>query len=237
LVQNCSAAALTTQRKRNPVTLSKRYAQIEADRLQDRILDWLALERRRSPFRVVAFEEQMQFTAGGVQVNLKLDRIDALEDGARVVLDYKTGKVRPSAWFGERPDDPQLPLYGVAANAASGSGPDAGMVAAVAFAQIRPETIGFSGVVRGEGVLPDLPGNRKGEVKQAADDWPRVLQDWSVTLEDLGSGFCAGTAAVDPKNGLATCQGSYCELAALCRIHERTEASGDALPEGVLEDA
>jgi hypothetical protein len=179
----------------------------------------------------------MEFTAGGVQVNLKLDRIDQLEDGARVVLDYKTGKVRPSAWFGERPDDPQLPLYGVAAETAGGDGPDAGAVAAVAFAQIRPETVGFSGVVRGEGVLPDLPGNRKGEVRDAANDWPRVLQDWSAMLEELGREFSAGTAAVDPKNGLATCQSTYCELAALCRIHERVAAPGDELPQGASRDA
>ena len=237
LVQCCAGAALETQRRQNPATLAERYAHIEAGRLQDKILAWLEVERRRSPFRVVGFEEQMEFTAGGVQVNLKLDRIDQLEDGARVVLDYKTGKVRPSAWFGERPDDPQLPLYGVAAATAGEADTDAGMVAAVAFAQIRPEAVGFSGVVRGEGVLPDLPGNRKGEVKDAADDWPRILQDWSAMLEDLGGEFAAGTAAVDPKNGLATCQGTYCELAALCRIHERPAATGDELPGGAADDA
>jgi RecB family exonuclease len=186
---------------------------------------------------VVGCEEQIEFTAGGVQVNLKLDRIDELEDGGRVVLDYKTGKVRPSAWFGDRPDDPQLPLYGVAANAPDGAGANGGRVAAVAFAQIRPEVVGFSGVVRSEGVLPDLPGNREGAVKDAADDWPRVLQDWSAMLEDLGRGFCAGTAAVDPKNGLATCRSTYCELAALCRIHEHAAAVGDDLPSEAPEDA
>ena len=43
----------------------------------------------------------------------------------------------------------------------------------------------------------------------------------------MGAAFGAGAADVDPKNGLATCAGSYCELAALCRVHERLNGSGD----------
>jgi len=225
LVQRCSAEAMAVQRRQNPVTLAERYSDLEAGRLQEKILAWLDVERQRSPFRVIGFEEHHEFTAGGVQVNLKLDRIDELEDGSRVVLDYKTGKVTPSRWFGERPEDPQLPLYGMAANAAVAAG--AGPVAAVAFAQIRADKAAFSGVARGEGLLPGLPANRKGELKDAADTWPRVLEEWGGVLERLGAAFSEGTAEVDPKNGLATCRNSYCELAALCRIYERAVGAGD----------
>jgi hypothetical protein len=114
-------------------------------------------------------------------------------------------------------------LYGVAAHAADGAAP----VAAVAFAQIRADKAAFSGVVRGDGVLPGLPVNRRGELKEATDNWPRVLEDWRDVLDQLGAAFGAGAADVDPKNGLATCAGSYCELAALCRVHERLNDSGD----------
>jgi len=227
-VQHCSLEALAAQRRQNPVTLSERYSDLEAGRLQEKMLAWLEIERQRSAFQVVGFEEQHVFTAGGVQVNLKLDRIDALEDGSRVVLDYKTGKVTPSRWFGERPEDPQLPLYGVVAHTAQAAGNGAaGPVAAVAFAQIRPDKAAFSGVVRGDGVLPGLPASRKGELKDAADHWPQVLEDWRAVLERLGQAFSAGTAEVDPKNGLATCKNSYCELAALCRIHEHASSGCD----------
>lgn len=231
LVQHCSSEALAAQRRQNPATLAERYADLEAERLQQKLLAWLEIERQRSPFRVVGFEEHYEFAAGGVQVNLKLDRIDVLDDGSRVVLDYKTGKVTPSRWFGDRPDDPQLPLYGVAANtvAQSGCADAAGPVAAVAFAQILPDKFAFSGVVRGDGVLPGLPAKRKGDLKDAADNWPQVLEDWRATLTRLGEAFSAGTAEVDPKNGLLTCKNSYCELAALCRIHEQAIGSGDEM--------
>jgi len=229
LVQRCSVEALEAQRRQNPATLTDRYSSLEADRLQRKILAWLEVERLRAPFRVIGYEEQCEFSAGGVQVKLKLDRIDELEDGGRVVLDYKTGQVTPSRWFGERPEDPQLPLYGVAAHGADGRA----AVAAVAFAQIRADKVGFSGVVRGEGVLPGLPATRKGELKDAAEQWPRVLEDWGVVLERLGAAFSEGRAEVDPKNGLATCKSTHCELAALCRIHERLGGDGtDEPPDG-----
>jgi len=240
LVRLCVAEALAAQRRQNPATMAERYSDLEAARLQQRLLAWLDIERQRSPFRVVGFEEKHEFMAGGVRVNLKLDRIDALEDGSWVVLDYKTGKVTPSRWFGERPEDPQLPLYGVAAHTARSIGEEAAApVAAVAFAQIRPDKAAFSGVVRGDGILPGLPANRKGDLKDATDHWPQVLEDWRDVLDRLGQAFSAGTAEVDPKSGLVTCRSSYCELAALCRIHEYAglgQADADSPGEGDGQD-
>jgi probable DNA repair protein len=221
---------LEEQRRRSPATFTERFRALEARRLEERLLAWLELERRRSPFTVTASEQQRRFEAGGLRLGVKIDRIDRLEDGAQVVLDYKTGKVRPSAWFGARPEEPQLPLYGVV----SRSVPEGGDIAAVAFAQIRPEHVRFSGVVRGAGVLPELPSGRKGELQQAAEHWPAVLDAWAAELERLAAAFSAGEATVDPKHGLKTCEASYCELAPLCRVRESLP---DLKPRGVDEDA
>ncbi len=43
--------------------------------------------------------------------NLRLDRIDRLNDGTFLVIDYKSGDVSPKSWDLPRPDDVQLPLY------------------------------------------------------------------------------------------------------------------------------
>ena len=220
--------ALEAQRRRSPVTLSPRYLELEADRLHRRVLDWLELERGRAPFRVVELEQQSDFELSGVRVKLFVDRIDELEDGARVVIDYKTGQVRPSGWFGERPNDPQLPLYGVASTAGSAGRP----LAAVAFAQIRADRAGFSGVARDSGILPGLPASRPPPLAQAAANWPAVLDDWAGVLERLAAAFHAGRAEVDPRNGLNTCRQDYCELAPLCRIRERLPGPGEDLSEG-----
>jgi probable DNA repair protein len=220
--------ALEAQRRRSPVTLSPRYLALEAGRLHDRIMDWLELERQRAPFRVVDLELHKDFKLSGVRVDIFVDRIDELQDGARVVIDHKTGQVSPSGWFGDRPHDPQLPLYGVATKAGAPRHP----LAAVAFAQIRADRAGFSGVVRDTGILPGLPASRPPPLKRAAEDWPAVLDDWADVLERLAAAFHAGRAEVDPRNGLNTCRQGHCELAPLCRVRERLPGLGDEFPAG-----
>jgi ATP-dependent helicase/nuclease subunit B len=110
---------LEEQRRRSPAAFTPRLAAVEAQRLEQRVLAWLELERQRSPFTVIACEQQRQLRGRRPAAGLKIDRIDRLADGSLVVLDYKTGQVKPAAWFGERPEEPQLPLYGVVSRAGS----------------------------------------------------------------------------------------------------------------------
>jgi probable DNA repair protein len=224
---------LEEQRRRSPTTFTERFRALEARRLEERVLAWLDLERRRSPFTVAASEQLRRFETGGLRLGVKIDRVDRLEDGAQVVLDYKTGKVRPSAWFGPRPEEPQLPLYGVVSRSVS----EGGGIAAVAFAQIRPDRVGFSGVVRGSGVLPGLPTKRKGDLQEASEQWPAVLDAWAAELERLAAAFRAGEAAVDPKHGLRTCDASFCELAPLCRVRESLPGAHAADVDDGTDDA
>ena len=79
---------------------------------------------------------------GGVTVNAKLDRMDTLAGGERVVIDYKTGKCAVSAWLGRRPDEPQLPMYVLG---------EEGGASGVAFAQLRPGELKFAGLANAEG--------------------------------------------------------------------------------------
>ena len=221
---------LETERLRSPATFTARFRSLEARRLEEQSLRWLELERARSAFKVVAQEEERRFETGGVAVRLFVDRIDELPDGAQVVLDYKTGMVRPSAWFGARPEEPQLPLYGVAVRDGADENPakQHGPVAAVAFAQIRADGVGFSGVVREAGLLPELPATRNRLLRDATAEWPAVLDAWAGELERLATGFGAGTAEVDPKRGLRTCDAVWCELQPLCRVRESLAPSASA---------
>lgn len=223
MVRSIIDEVLEEQRRRSPATLTRRFREVEARRLEVQVLAWLEIERQRSPFTVTGHERLQHFEIGGLRLRLKIDRVDELEDGTRVVLDYKTGTVTPAKWFGERPEDPQLPLYGVASLA---EGPQAAPVAAVAFAQIKSDQLGFLGVVREAGILPGLPVNRKGELKDASDTWPAVLNSWAEELARLALAYREGDAAVDPKHGLKTCQDTYCELAPLCRVRESLPGSG-----------
>ncbi len=208
-VAQCVAAAIEDRARQ--LEWQPQLSGIERQRLADQVLLWLALEKERSPFSVESLEHKAQLNFGDLVIETKIDRIDVLENGHMVIIDYKTGKVTPSAWFGERPDDPQLPLY----TSLTLPQPLSGVV----FGVVRADEQKFSGVVAENGLLPGLPAKGRSEAAQATETWPAVLDDWSQICRDLADDYCAGHATVDPKKGLQTCQSSYCTLAPLCRIH------------------
>ena len=153
------------------------------------------LERDRLEGLLRLFLEEV--CAGPLRLRTRVDRIDALADGGLAVIDYKTGEASPAHWFGERPEEPQLPLYAVTRTEE---------VAALLFAMLRPGAVGYSGLSRSPGLVPGAA---------AARGWEDTLENWRRHLAALGREFAAGAAAVAPKTP-ATC--SYCHMASLCRI-------------------
>ncbi len=69
--------------------------------------------RNRAPNSLVAgIEAERIVSIGGLQVSdcapIAWTR---LPDGREIILDYKTGQLKSRGWEGDRPDEPQLPLY------------------------------------------------------------------------------------------------------------------------------
>ena len=215
MVDTMVGEAIDEVASRYPQTFTRRFREMEAERLCRHVLEWLELEKQRVPFRVVEKEEKHEATAGGARVQLKIDRIDELADGRQLVIDYKTGEVKPSQWFGERPDEPQLPLYSMAV------GSD---IAGVLFAQVKAGGMAFNGVAEDEGLAPGVKSYERLAQTREANSWSEVLGDWRATMEGLGETFRNGEASVDPKQYPVTC--TYCELKPLCRINELTVLDG-----------
>ncbi len=192
-----------TQAAREVLEASRRWApaliELECTRLLALLREFITAELSRPPFRVVAAEERMGADISGLQLQLTVDRIDELQDGRRLVIDYKTGGITPRAWHGERPDDPQLPLYAVVTSPSP---------AAVAFSFLRADGCSYEGAGEAPAAMPGL---------EISADWPAQLQEWRTVLERLAGEFAAGVAAVDPSSRRVC---SYCHLHALCRIEE-----------------
>ena len=185
--------------------LEGRFAELEKKRLVRLARDWLALERERAPFEVVQTEEEKQLKIGGLTLKGRIDRMDRLADGSYALIDYKTGsQLSPRRWMGERPEEPQLPLYAVSAKED---------VSAVAFAKFRTGEMRFMGYAREKAALPGLTHY---------PTWDGLLAGWKDSLEKLAGGYAGGDARVDPKKGLATCRN--CDLQPLCRVHQRFSA-------------
>ena len=201
LVPVIERAAATAVREAG---LDGRFAELERERLMKLADEWLALEKNRKPFEVAFTEHPRTLAVAGLEFSSRIDRMDRLVEGERgyVLIDYKTGgRVTPKDWEPPRPDDPQLPLYAVAA-------PED--LAAVAFAKLRPGDMRFTGFAKARDLVPRV---------RPALNWSALLAEWKKEAESLGSAFAAGDAAVDPKRDLKTCL--RCDLQTLCRVYEK----------------
>ena len=153
-------------------------------------------------------EQERSVSVAGLEFKSRIDRLDELKDGGHVLIDYKSSRMlTPKQWDGPRPDDPQLPLYAVAA-------PEE--LAAVVFAKMRPGEMRFMGYSKADKLLPRVEVYR---------DWQKLLDTWKRDADALGKSFAAGEAPVDPKEGLKTCR--MCELHTLCRVYEKLGAIGE----------
>ncbi|MCW5621640.1 MAG: PD-(D/E)XK nuclease family protein [Burkholderiales bacterium] len=187
--------------------LTPAFAAIERARLCALLDQLLLIERARADFRVIEREAPRAFEFAGLRLRARVDRVDALADGRRIVLDYKTGSSRVSQWLGERPDAPQLPLYALI---------EAGEVAALAFAGVRAGAVGFTGVASEEGLLPGVGAVQPD--KMGVADFPALLAAWRARLGALAAEFLGGHAVVAPKRYPATCR--WCALGSMCRVTE-----------------
>lgn len=188
------------------------YISLEKQRLHGLIKEWLKVEKQRPPFKINMNEKAVQFTIGPLPITIRIDRIDELEDGSKLIIDYKTGKNNEiSSWFSERPEEPQLPLYSLL---------DSDLTSAITFAQVHPGEHYFKGVSH---YAIDIKGiNPISEIRKAtASSWRKQLSQWKSFLTKLSEDFYHGDARVDPKDE-QTCE--WCQLKSLCRINEDIES-------------
>jgi probable DNA repair protein len=194
----------------NLLRFPARFLKLEAERLTRLVVEWLGYELARLPFRVESTEVTQEVTVAGIAMRVRLDRVDELPSGAKLIVDYKSSNVGPSAWRGDRPDDVQLPLYATYAVLDDLEG--------LVFGRVRPSEVAFCGRVRNakNSLRADL-SNSGGLVRDALTE--EQLEEWRGLIERLGEDFVAGRAEADPKNPVKTC--GSCHLQAVCRIYER----------------
>ena len=183
------------------------FRELERERLERLLFEFLECERARQPFTVAWIEEKRQVSVGGLQLDLRIDRLDQLRDGRRVLIDYKTGKTKLEDWLGPRPREPQIPLYAITSE---------GPFAAFALARIRTGSVGFTGIQSGQIVSAARTMKNSDSI---ADEVAR----WRAVLESLVHEFQSGNARVDPLRG--ACR--FCGIRALCRIGDAAGTESD----------
>jgi ATP-dependent helicase/nuclease subunit B len=190
--------------KRNP---GERWAERERTRLEGLLERWLELESMRAPFRVEHIEGSGETALhGGLAYTVRIDRIDRLDDGSRVLIDYKTGWVQPD-WRGERPDNPQLPMYALLHRE---------NLVAVAYGRVSAAKCCFVAESPRADIFPNLRASRL----EGMTSFAELVAAWARRVESLAQEFSRGAAEVAPKD--TACR--YCRLQGLCRVPSTLDA-------------
>ncbi len=210
LIEHSSVDSLRLLQKLQPhLLLGEQTQSLEKARMHKLLRAWMSLEKQRAPFSVVLNESRATLTLAGLPITMRYDRVDALADGALLVLDYKTAKVSLNTWAGERPDEPQVPLYAIA---------NQDQAVGAAFGQVNVEEVAIKGLAAHAELAPGLKLPEELSKLDLPDNWSEVLAHWRHELEALAQEFMQGHAEVLPKHGDKTCR--YCDLQPLCRIKD-----------------
>jgi probable DNA repair protein len=193
--------ALVSRHVQAALDATSPFRDLEQTRLERLIGEFLQLERSRQPFTVKRREDDQYIPVGGLTLKIRVDREDQLADGRLVLIDYKTGKINTAGWFGDRPREPQLPLYATAPK---------GQLAAVTLATVRTGEVGFAAIQEG------APLGHAKAMKMDCATIDEQRAHWATVLQHLASEFCEGAARVEPARHAC----DFCELKALCRIRD-----------------
>jgi probable DNA repair protein len=192
-------------------SLSENLLALEHERLFKLVGDWLTYEKERNEsFEIVACEADRKVMIGGIEVSLKIDRIQQLENGGITFIDYKTGqKPNMNSWGEARIIDPQLPIYAIFYD-------ESYKVIGVHFGMVKTVDHAFFGVA--EANFETDVEKRKPKFTQQFNSWQNLLNHWQTSIEAIAEEIKAGEAAIkfDDVTNLA-----YCEVLPLLRLPER----------------
>ncbi len=224
LIQDKIKKSIILFQEKEPNRLGEVFWQNETANLTKVLMNWLNLEKKREPFSVLLRESWQTMQIEGLALNLRIDRVDLTTSGEAILIDYKTGQASFADCFGERLNEPQLPIYCLIETDYVPLG--------VAFGVVKPTgECDFVGITYSENVLPDVKSiehqksllNKYGiscqETLNNNSLWQALLSYWRHHLAGLTTAFMSGEAQVAPKSGMQSCR--TCHLSSFCRIKEK----------------
>ena len=150
-----------------------------------------------------------------MKLTFTIDRIDELQAGGIVVIDYKTSTtVHHNSWSDDRISEPQLPIYAAIALKAE-------KVVGVCFAKIRADESKFIGFSEESNVLPNvypLAKVRDGSKFVRFEDWDALFEHWDASVRSIAQEIKSGVASV---TFVDEADLAYCEVKPLLRLPER----------------
>ena len=171
----------------------------EKRRISRIIHRFIEIDKQRQSFTVLSTEQSVNVNISGLKFNTRLDRLDEIEGGDKIIFDYKIGSPSVSSWCSEVIKEPQLPIYAIR-NVTQGA----------AFIQLNADKVSIKGLSKNKDLLP------KQSAKNSCKEWDEQVIIWEEILNTASQNFQQGKAQVLPNK--TACQ--YCEFDSLCRVEK-----------------
>lgn len=182
--------------RRNADPVLSKLLLLEQRRVHGLIRGLVDVDKAREEFVIAEVEGSLDATIEGVRLGLRLDRIDRLESGELLILDYKTGTRKIFLARDATPKELQLVVYACALK---------GSIGGLALVNIDSRNIGIDGA--GRFLTPEL-------------NWDETLKQWKAQVAAVARQFQLGDVRV---NGLQNIQTSR-PLSLLSRFRELQRA-------------
>ena len=176
---------------------TSRFQQLEKIRIKKILHDYFELEKQRDGYEVIETESTTEVSINNLSFKIRLDRIDRLPNGDKLIIDYKTGKAEISQMTGKHIRQVQLPIYALTNN-----------VNGVAFAKINATRCEYLVIANDKSALPVK--------KTTAPKWEDQLVEWKSILNSASYDFQNGVATALPEK--SACE--YCDYDLLCRVEK-----------------
>lgn len=174
------------------------FKQIEKIRLTKIILKLIEAEKQRDNFHILATEKTNDINLFGLKFKTRIDRIDRIENGDRIVFDYKTAPSPSAQYCGNNLLKVQLPIYALS-NKCDGVG----------VIELLSNEVKFNGVARDESSI-------KKQKNTKCLEWDEQTAKWDEQIKQICFDFQNGKAEVSPQKN--ACE--YCNLDLICRIEK-----------------
>lgn len=184
------------------------HINLEKLRLLEIIKKWFEFEMKRGlPFKIIELEKVHVVKINGIQFNIKLDRIDLI-DNQKIIIDYKTGEIVTLSDLYKKNElkDIQLPLYACFTD---------NNINGVAYAQVKYDKQLITGVSE-QKFSRSLQFNDK--YNSTIDSWDKLKKMWAEIIIFAAKSYHSGDATIKFKKEENL---KYCMVKPILRLPER----------------
>ena len=204
-IQSITHKNIAIEKKKYPRILPE-FFNIEEIRLISYLEKWIQHELKRGDFEVKETEKNIPIHLGCLNFNIKIDRIDEVNQ-KNIVIDYKSGATKTiNEWFLNAYGDLQMPFYALFASNKP--------IDAIAIGIINSPKPQWIGIGRDRGLLQGI--------KDAAaidyQSWDDLIGFWKYRIDEAVKSYESGNAAIKftREKDMA-----YCQVKPILRLPER----------------